>query len=109
MSEMSPPNEESRRLSITKLQRQTAAGAELIALCQTITEDGSLNDFEILALESWLVESHDIDLPARHHLLALLRLYASDGVISTDERAALYKAVELTMPPDVRRSCGAQD
>jgi hypothetical protein len=32
-----------RRLSITKLQRETEAAIELISLCQTVTEDGSLS------------------------------------------------------------------
>ena len=40
-----------RRNSITKLQRRTAAAVELIALSQTITADGRLTDDEIVALK----------------------------------------------------------
>jgi hypothetical protein len=48
------------RRSITKRQRETAWGAELLSICQTITEDGRLLDDEIHALNDWLEanESH---------------------------------------------------
>src|SRR5437899_909381 len=47
MTEPESGNQPDRRLSITKLQRQSAAGADLIALCQTVTEDGSLSEEEV--------------------------------------------------------------
>jgi hypothetical protein len=99
-SEQQPERE--RRLSITKLQRQSVAGAELISLCQSITEDAALTDFEILELESWLVSNQGADLPARDYLLSLVRQFAQDGEFSQDERLALYKAVESVLPRDLR-------
>jgi len=91
-----------RRLSITKLQRKSAAGADLISLLQEITEDGTLSDFEILSLEAWLAEHEDSHLPARDYLLSVLRDCAEDGVISSQERVQIYHAVETILPPDVR-------
>jgi len=102
MTERSERIGHTRRLSVTKLQRQTVPGAEIIALCQTITEDGSLSDFEILELETWLVSNESTDLPARDHLVGVLRSAAADGVISSDERSQLYKEIELILPPDIR-------
>lgn len=96
------PGGPQRRLSITKLQRQSAAGAELIALCQGVTEDGTLTDFEILKLEGWLVENEQADLPARDYLRSLLRSCTSDGLITDEERVALYRAIEAVLPPDIR-------
>jgi hypothetical protein len=58
-----------RRISITKLQRRTAAAVDLIALCQTITEDGSLADVEVAGLKEWLTENQHADLPAKDFLL----------------------------------------
>ena len=54
-----------RRISITKVSRRTAAAAELIALCQTITADGRLTDAEVIALKQWLIDSERVDLPAK--------------------------------------------
>src|ERR671918_657689 len=91
-----------RRLSITKLQRQSAAGTELIALCQSITEDATLTDFEILELETWLVNNQEADFPAGAYLLSLVRQFAADGEFSPKERNALYKGIENILPRDIR-------
>jgi hypothetical protein len=57
-----------RRISITKLQRRTAAAVELIALCPTITADGRLADDEIVAFKQWL-RVHRIDAERARELL----------------------------------------
>ena len=46
-------------VALTKKQRATAAGLELISLCQTVTEDGSINEQEIRALMHWLADNED--------------------------------------------------
>ena len=97
-----PTGERSRRISITKLQRQTAAGAELISLCQTITEDGRLSDEEVNALRQWVDDHASIDLPARDFLLETIRRIIEDGKVSDEERAELYQAIEKVLPPDIR-------
>ena len=57
-----------RRVTITKLQRRTAAAVESIALCQTITADGRLADDEIAAFKQWLTDNKHVDLPAKDFL-----------------------------------------
>jgi hypothetical protein len=54
MTDDDQPTERNRRVSITKLQRHTAGGADLISLCQTITDDGHLADEEVMALRQWV-------------------------------------------------------
>jgi hypothetical protein len=91
-----------RRVSITKLQRQTAAGAELIALCQTVTEDGSLADNEVTALRQWLRDNQGVDLPAHDVLMRNVANIVADGKVTADERRELYRIIELVLPPDIR-------
>jgi hypothetical protein len=83
-----------RRISITKLQRRTAAAIDLIALCQTITADGRLADDEIVALKQWLTDNAHLDLPARDFLTAMVTKILSDGLITDEERDELYAAIE---------------
>jgi hypothetical protein len=75
-----------RRISITKLQRRTAAAVELIALCQTITADGSLTDVEIAALKEWLIDNEKIDVPAKDFLLLTVTKILADGRVSAEKR-----------------------
>lgn len=92
-----------QRVSVTKLQRQSAAGTELIALCQTITADGSLADDEVDLLRQWL-EAHrgDTALPAQKFLITTVEQIVADGCVTDDERLELYRAIETVLPPDVR-------
>jgi hypothetical protein len=92
------------RTSITKLQRQTAAAAELISLCQTVTEDGHLADEEIAGLQQWLIDHRRGDLPAIAFLLETVDIVIADGKITPEERRDLYRAIETVLPPDIRQS-----
>ena len=91
-----------RRVSITKLQRLTAAGAELISLCQTITDDGKLADEEVAALRQWVDDNASAGLPAREFLLETVRRIIEDGKVTAEERNELYQAIEKVLPPDIR-------
>jgi hypothetical protein len=91
-----------RRRSITKQQRATVAGAELIQLCQTVTEDGALADDEIEALRQWLLDHRETDLPAREHLYSVVESIIADGRITYAERMDLYRAIEAILPSDLR-------
>jgi HIRAN domain-containing protein len=90
------------RSSITKLQRQTAIGAELIELCQTVTEDGHLLDEEVTALRQWLDDNRGADLPAVAFLRQTVERILADGKVTVDERRDLYVAIETILPPDIR-------
>jgi hypothetical protein len=96
-----PPGS-SRRLSVTKLQRATAAGADLIALCQTVTSDGHLADEEVEALRGWLNENRNAALPAIDFLVATVTKIIADGTVTLEERKELWRAIEVVLPPDVR-------
>jgi hypothetical protein len=97
-----PTLDRSRRVSITKLQRHAAAGAELISLCQTITDDGRLADEEVTALRQWVDDHASADLPARDFLLETVRRIIEDGKVTDEERTELYQAIEKVLPPDIR-------
>jgi hypothetical protein len=90
------------RVSITSRQRETEAGAQLLTICQTITEDGHISDEEVLQLQEWLDANEGVDLPARDFLHAIVAQVLRDGQIAENERRELHKAVETVLPPDVR-------
>ena len=102
MTEPESGGQPTRRLSITKLQRQSAAGADLIALCQTITEDGSLSQEEVAALKQWLDDHGATDFPARDYLFHTIERIVADGNVTLDERRELYRAIETILPADLR-------
>ena len=91
-----------RRLSITKLQRNEAAVTDLISICQAATADGTLSDSEIAELQEWTRSNEDLDLPAKDYLSETISRIAADGVITADERRALFLAIEKVLPPDLR-------
>lgn len=91
-----------RRVSLTRLQRESEVGAELLSLCQTITSDGSLGDEEIHALKGWLVEHRGEDLPAVVYLVPLVERIIADGKVTSDERRELHVTIEAVLPPDIR-------
>lgn len=105
---MDNPDSTTRRLSLTKSQIQTGAGAELLALCQSITEDGSLSDQEVDALRQWLRENGSADLPSIEFLTTIVGRIISDGRVTKDERKELYKALEAVLPPEVRKLAAVQ-
>lgn len=90
------------RLSLTQRQRETEAGAELLNLIQTVTDDGHLSDEEVEQLRGWLNAREDADLPARDHLHAMVQQVIRDGQITDNERRELYRAIETVLPPDLR-------
>lgn len=96
-------NEKSQRISLTKRQRQTEIGVELISLCQSFTEDGSLSDEEIHDLRRWLDENRSSDLPAISFLVETVQKVVEDGRITREERHSVYKALEVVLPPDLRK------
>jgi hypothetical protein len=93
-----------RRVSLTKTQRVSGAGAELLSLCQVVTTDGSLSDEEISSLRAWLQEHKNDDLPAISHLTKVVETILADGRVTSEERRELYSALEAVLPPDVRET-----
>ena len=98
----SPTRTTGRRLSLTKSQRETSAGAELLSLCQTATSDGSLADEEVAELKGWLQANRSTDLPAVQFLTPIVERILADGQVTTEERRDLFIAIERILPTDVR-------
>jgi hypothetical protein len=96
------------RLSLTKAQLQTGLGAELLALCQAVTADGTLTNGQIAALRQWLEANRSCDLPAIGFLVTTLDRILADGKATAEERKELYAAIETVLPPEARRSAVAQ-
>jgi hypothetical protein len=85
------------------MQLQAAVGAELLALCQSVTADGVLTSEEIGELKAWLEANRTQDLPAIAFLVATLERILADGKVTREERAELYSAIEKVLPPEARR------
>jgi hypothetical protein len=96
------------RLSLTKTQLQAGVGAELLALCQAVTADGTLTAEEIKELRKWLAANRSSDLPAIGFLVSTLNRILADGKVTAEERKELYAAIETVLPPEARRLAVAQ-
>ncbi len=96
------------RLSLTKSQVSAGPGIELLALCQTITEDGSLSDAEIGQLRDWLTENREGELPAIGFLTSIVETILQDGKVTKAERQELYRALEKVLPIEVREAAASR-
>lgn len=90
------------RRSLTKSQLATAAGAELLELCQSITADGRLDQSDVEALQRWMDERRDADIPGAEFLRAAVTAILADGRVSDQERRELYRTIESVLPPALR-------
>lgn len=92
------------RLSLTKTQAQAGVGAELLALCQSITEDGKLQKEEIKALRDWLGINQNSDFPSIGFLCETVGRIIADRIVTSEERKELYSAIESILPPEARQA-----
>lgn len=90
------------RISLGAVDRESGPALELLNLCQTVTEDGSISDQEIDALKTWLDTHKSEDLPAIGVLAALVTTILEDGRITPAERGELHRTVERVLPADLR-------
>lgn len=91
------------RVSLTKSQRESGIGAELLSLCQAVTDDGQLSKSEVLELRRWLKTNRRADLPAIAFLNKTVERIIADRRITREERRELYHAIELILPPAARK------
>src|SRR6185436_9915711 len=89
-----------KRLSLTRSQTAAGAGAELLSLCQTVTQDGSISQQEATELAAWLAANKSSDLPSIAFLCDTIAQILADGKVTHDEQKALYLAVEAVLPPE---------
>src|SRR5262245_34645494 len=92
-----------QRVSLSKKQLETAAGAELLSICQSIKSDGKLSADDIIKLAHWLGANKGCDLPAVDYLHSVVERIVADKRVSTDEMKELHAAIEKVMPSDARK------
>lgn len=90
------------RLSLTAKQLETAAGIDLLALCERITSDGSITLEEGAQLREWLETNASIDMPSIRFLRGTVQRILADGQITSEELKELHLAVERVLPPHYR-------
>lgn len=95
-------NDEPRRVTLSKADRSTDAGRELIALLTELSADGQVTREEMGRLRAWLEVDHGVDFPALPFLHETIEQISSDGEITEDELDRLALAVERVLPKDVR-------
>lgn len=98
-----PPSVASTRVTLTKIQRTTPAGADLIALLTRLSEDGIVTRDEVAELRAWLEVDRGVDFAACAFLYETVDSISSDGDITEGELDTLALAMERVLPPDVRK------
>ena len=76
------------RLSVSKADRNTEIGAELLSLLQAVTGDGSVSVGGVTELAIWLSANRHVDMPAIGFLSQIVGQIIADGVVTDEERLA---------------------
>ena len=97
----SPPTP--RRVTLTKAQRATPAGIELIALLTELSDDGVVTRDELARLRAWLEVDRGLDFAACPFLYKVIDTISGDGEITEDELDTLASAIERVLPPEIRK------
>lgn len=92
-----------RRVTLTKAQRSTPAGVELVALLKELSDDGVVTRDEIARLRAWLEVDRRVDFAACPFLYEVIETIAGDGAITEDELDIVAAAIERVLPPEIRK------
>jgi hypothetical protein len=95
---------ERRHVTLSKADRGTPAGGELIALLAELSADGQVTRDEMEQLRTWLELDRGVDFPACPFLYEVVDTISEDGEITEEELDRLALAIERVLPPDVRAS-----
>ena len=96
-------NDEPRRqVTLTKAQRDTPAGRDLIEMLTELSADGQVTREEMERLRKWLEVDRGVDFNACEFLYGVVEPIASDGIITEEELDSLALAIERVLPKDVR-------
>ncbi|MBX7258446.1 MAG: HIRAN domain-containing protein [Candidatus Hydrogenedentes bacterium] len=80
-----------------------SAAVDLVQLCETVTQDGSLSDEEIEQLRRWVIDHRSIGSPQIAFLHDVIEVVVADGKITAEERKQVYKAIEQVLPVELRK------
>jgi hypothetical protein len=94
----------SHRVTLSKAQRATPAGAELIGLLTELSDDGMITREEMASLRAWLETDRSVQFAACPFLYEVIDTIAADGEITEDELDTLALAIERVLPPEVRKA-----
>ena len=94
---------ERRKVFLSAVDVRSPAGAELLALCTKITQDGVLSREGVEELRSWIDMNWTAELPAAQFLKSVLQRILADSKITREERKELHRALETVLPPDIRK------
>jgi hypothetical protein len=92
-----------RRVTLTKIERATPAGIELIALLTELSDDGVVTRDELARLRAWLEVDRGVDFAACPFLYEVIDTITGDGEITEDELDTLASAIERVLPPEIRK------
>ena len=90
------------RLSLTRKQIESGPALELLKLLEEITSDGKITEDEATALQKWILDNQQVELPAVAFLKTLLDEMLIKGQISRDDLRSLQIAAERVLPPERR-------
>src|SRR4051812_34361931 len=93
---------ERRHVTLSKADRGTTAGRELIAILTELSADGQVTREEMEQLRTWLEVDRGVDFPACAFLYEVVDSISEDGEITEEELDRLALAIERVLPPDVR-------
>ncbi len=100
--EMDEKKPNTARQSLTKEQLEAPEAIELLALLQTVTEDGRILDEEVAALNEWLSDNRDSAIAGIVYLRESVEAVLEDGRVTEKERAWLQAAIETVMAQEER-------
>jgi len=92
-----------RRVTLTKVERATPAGIELITLLTELSDDGVVTRDELVRLRAWLEVDRGVDFAACAFLYEVIDTITGDGEITEDELDTLASAIERVLPPEIRK------
>src|SRR2546425_986458 len=90
------------RLSLTRKQVESGPALALLRLLEDITADGKFTEEEATALQKWILDNQQVELPAVAFLKTLLDELLTKGRITPDGLRSLQIAAERVLPTERR-------
>ena len=94
--------EPKRQVTLSKADRATLVGRQLIDLLVELSADGVVSRDEMNRLRGWLEIDHGVDFPALPFLHETIEQISFDGEVAEDELDRLALAIERVLPKDIR-------
>jgi HIRAN domain-containing protein len=98
---------ERRQVTLSKPERETPVGRELISLLTELSADGNVSREEMERLRAWLEVDRGIEFPALPFLHETIEQISADGEVTEDELDRLALAIERVLPKEIRLAAAA--